>query len=60
MKKPTAPCKECEKRSESCRLTCKAWGKYEKDKAAYKELVIAEKKKSVGIKVGKGKRSWIR
>lgn len=60
MKKPKAPCKECVKRSESCRGNCKEWKKYEKEKTIYNNIVLEEKKKAVGIKVGKGKKSWIR
>ena len=60
MKKPKAPCKECEKRTADCRITCEEWEKYEEQKAIYKDLVLTEKKKSLGIRVGSGDKTWIR
>ena len=60
MKRPNAPCKECEKRSENCRSKCTEWKTYTENKDKYNALVLEEKKKSVGIKLGKGKKTWIR
>lgn len=60
MKKPKSPCRECEKRAESCRIECKEWKVYEKERQKYNEIVLAEKKKSVGVRIGDGKNTWIR
>lgn len=60
MKRPIAPCRECQRRTESCRVNCAEWREFEEKKAAYNELVLNEKKKSVGVRVGKGRKTWIR
>ena len=45
MRKPDAPCKDCNKRSATCHSSCELYIKFTKDKEIYKKYISDEKSK---------------
>lgn len=45
MRKPDAPCKDCNKRSATCHSNCELYIKFTKDKEIYKNSISGEKSK---------------
>jgi len=43
MKRPIAPCKDCEFKTEGCHSTCEIYQTFRKDLDEYKELIRGEK-----------------
>jgi len=39
MRKPCAPCKDCDSATGGCKLTCKEWKEYEEQYQLYKSIV---------------------